>query len=215
MKSWFIGRVVTTSLLFLVATSNLIAQTTASGSLTGTVMDPSDHFVPGAIVELKDNAKGTPQSTKTDAEGAYQFSFLLPGSYTLKVSHPGFTTETIPVNVLLGPPVTLHVKLVIAPVATTIQVKTSALLINTDNGDASTTITERQVSDIPNPGNDLTYIAQTTPGVVMNTDQVGPEITLGNFSSLGMPGYSNLFTVNGMNSNDMGFSVNIASPQRS
>jgi hypothetical protein len=209
MKSWFIGRVVITSLLFVVATSNLTAQTTASGSLTGTVTDPSDHFVPGAIVELKDNAKGTPQSTKTDAEGAYLFSFLLPGSYTLKVSHPGFTTETIPVNVLLGPPVTLHVKLVIAPVATTIRVKTSAPLINTDNGDASTTITERQVSEIPNPGNDLTYIAQTTPGVVMNTDQVGPEITLGNFSSLGMPGYSNLFTVNGMNSNDMGFSVNM------
>jgi len=212
MKSWLQGRVVISQLLLIAVTAvtpNLTAQTTASGGLTGTVTDPSDHFVPGAIVELKDNAKGTPQSTKTDAEGAYLFSFLLPGSYTLKVSHAGFTTETIPVNVLLGPPVTLHVKLVIAPVATTIQVKTSALLINTDNGDASTTITERQVSDIPNPGNDLTYIAQTTPGVVMNTDQVGPEITLGNFSSLGMPGYSNLFTVNGMNSNDMGFSVNM------
>src|ERR1700751_3751728 len=209
MKSWFIGRVVITSLLFVVATSNLIAQTTASGSLTGTVMDPSDHFVPGANVELRDNAKGTLQSTKTDAEGAYVFSFLLPGSYDLRVSHPGFTTEIIPVSVLLGPPGTLHVKLVIAPVATTIRVKTGAPLINTDNGDVSTTIVQQQVSEIPNPGNDLTYIAQTAPGVVMNTDAVGPEITLGNFSSLGMPGYSNLFTVNGMNSNDMGFSVNM------
>nr|UXE44499.1 hypothetical protein Hi04_10k_c2476_00013 [uncultured bacterium] len=209
MKSSFIGRVVITSLLFVVLTSNLTAQTTASGGLTGTVADPSNHLVPGAIVELKDNAKGTLQSTKTDAEGAYVFSFLLPGSYTLKVSYPGFTTDAVPVNVLLGPPGTLHVKLAIAPVATTIQVKTRAPLINTDNGDASTTFTERQVSEIPNPGNDLTYIAQTAPGVVMNTDTVGPEITVGNFSSLGMPGYSNLFTVNGMNSNDMGFSVNM------
>ena len=50
MKSWFIGRVVITSLLFVVATSNLIAQTTASGGLTGTITDPSDHFVPGANV---------------------------------------------------------------------------------------------------------------------------------------------------------------------
>src|ERR1700745_2388094 len=122
MRFSLLGRIFTTLLLLVGAASNLTAQTTASGSLTGTVTDPSDHFVPGAIVELKDNAKGTPQSTKTDAEGAYLFSFLLPGSYTLKVSHPGFTTETIPVNVLLGPPVTLHVKLVIAPVATTIRV---------------------------------------------------------------------------------------------
>ena len=209
MKSWLQGRVVIAQILFIAVTSNLNAQTTSSGGLTGTVTDPSEHVIPGTNVELRDNAKGTLQSIKTNAEGSYLFSFLLPGSYTLKVSHPGFTTETIPVSVLLGPPVTLHVKLVIAPVATTIQVKTSAPLINTDNGDASTTITERQVSEIPNPGNDLTYIAQTTPGVVMNTDQVGPEITLGNFSSLGMPGYSNLFTVNGMNSNDMGYSVNM------
>ena len=193
MKSWLLGRVFIAQLLFIATaavTPNLIAQTTASGGLTGTVTDPSEHFVPGATVELKDNAKGTLQSTKTDTEGAYVFSFLLPGSYSIKVSHPGFTTETVPVNVLLGPPVTLHVKLVIAPVATTIQVKTSAPLINTDNGDASTTFTERQVSEIPNPGNDLTYIVQTAPGVVMNTDQGGPQITLGNFSSLGMPGYS-------------------------
>src|ERR1700740_2631857 len=109
MKSRLLCGVVLSQLLFITAASNLIAQTTASGGLTGTVTDPSDHYVPGAILELKDNAKGTLQSTKTDAEGAYLFSFLLPGSYTLKVSHPGFTTETVPVNVLLGPPVTLHV----------------------------------------------------------------------------------------------------------
>src|SRR5215469_4848 len=209
MKSRLLSQIVISQLLFIATASNVESQTTASGGLTGTVTDPSEHVIPGANVELRDNAKGTLQSTKTDTEGAYLFSFLLPGSYTLKVSHPVFTTETIPVSVLLGPPGTLHVKMVIAPVATTIQVKTGAPLINTDNGDASTTMTERQVSEIPNPGNDLTYIVQTAPGVVMNTDQVGPEITLGNFSSLGMPGYSNLFNVNGMNSNDMGFSVNM------
>jgi Carboxypeptidase regulatory-like domain len=209
MRVRLLRRIFITLLLLVGAASNLKAQTTASGGLTGTVTDPSNHFVAGAIVELKNTAKGTLQSTKTDAEGAYVFSYLLPGSYTLRVSHPGFTTEIVPLNVLLGPPGTLHVKMVIAPVATTIQVKTGAPLINTDNGDASMTITERQVSELPNPGNDLTYLAQTAPGVVMNTDQVGPEITLGNFSSLGKPGYSNLFTVNGMNSNDMGFSVNM------
>jgi hypothetical protein len=209
MKSWLLGRLVIAPILFIVVTSNLIAQTTASGGLTGTVTDPSDQFVPGATVELKNNAKGILQRTKTGAEGAYVFSFLLPGNYTIKVSHPGFTTEIVPVSVLLGPAGTLHVKMALSPVTTTIQVNASAPLINTDNGDASMTITERQVSGIPNPGNDLTYIVQTTPGVVMNTDQVGPEITLGNFSSLGMPGYSNLFTTNGMNSNDMGFSVNM------
>jgi integrase len=48
----------------------LNAQTTASGSLTGIVTDPSDHVVPGANVELKDNTKGTLQATKTDSPQA-------------------------------------------------------------------------------------------------------------------------------------------------
>jgi hypothetical protein len=46
-----------------------------------------------------------------------------------------------------------------------------------------------QISQVPNPGNDLTYIAQTTPGAIMNTDTIGVYY-LGNFSILGMPGTS-------------------------
>ncbi len=209
MRLRFLGLVVIALTLLLSISGNLRAQTTNSGGLAGTVTDPSDDVVPGALLELKDNAKGTNLVTKTDAEGAYLFSFLLPGKYILKVAYQGFKTTDVPVNVLLGPPGTLNVKLSIAPISSTLTVTEKAPLIHADNGDASTTMTEQQISEIPNPGNDLTYIAQTAPGVVMNTDQGGPKITLGNFSSLGMPGTSNLFTMNGMNSNDMGFSVNM------
>src|ERR1700746_1520125 len=68
----------------------LSAQTTTSGALAGVVTDQSGAVVPDADVEIKDNAKGTTQSSKTGREGAYQFSFLAPGRYTLKVSHSGF-----------------------------------------------------------------------------------------------------------------------------
>ncbi|PYV59935.1 MAG: hypothetical protein DMG98_04235, partial [Acidobacteria bacterium] len=56
---------------------------------------------------------------------------------------------------------------------------------------------QKQISEVPNPGNDLTYIAQTAPGVVMNTDN-GSAGYLAKFSILGMPGYSYGFTVDGM-----------------
>lgn len=188
---------------------NLQAQTTSSGGLTGTVTDPQNRALADANVELIDARKGTLHDTRTDSEGAYLFSFLLPGSYMLKVTHPGFKDTNVPVEVLLGPSGTLNVKLAIAPIAMTVTVTERFPLINAENGDSSSTIRGQQVSEIPNPGNDLTYIAQTTPGVVMNTE-TGPAITLGNFSSLGMSGISNLFTMNGMNSNDMGFSVNMS-----
>jgi hypothetical protein len=59
------------------------------------------------------------------------------------------------------------------------------------------------IENQPNPGNDLTYLAQTAPGAVMNT-QGG----YGNFSTFGLPGTSNLFTSNGMNDNDPFLNLN-------
>ncbi len=58
-----------------------------------------------------------------------------------------------------------------------------APLIQAQNGDFSTTMNQKQIGEVPNPGNDLTYIAQTAPGVVMNTDGGN-----GNFSSLAARG---------------------------
>jgi len=55
------------------------AQTTRSDGLTGVVTDPSGAVVPDAFVDIRDTAKGTTQTTKTDQEGAYHFFFLAPG----------------------------------------------------------------------------------------------------------------------------------------
>ena len=122
MRFRLVGLIVLTLSVLISLVSSLQAQNTASGSLTGVVSDPSDHVVPGANVELTDSHKGTLRETKTDSEGTYLFSFLLPGSYTVRVSRAGFTTAIVPVNVLLGPPGTLNIKIAIAPVATTLTV---------------------------------------------------------------------------------------------
>ena len=87
------------------------AQTTTSGGLTGVVTDETKAVVPDADVEIKDNAKGATQTTKTDRERVYRFFFLAPARYLLTVSHAGFRKETRVVNVLLGPPVTVNFKL--------------------------------------------------------------------------------------------------------
>jgi hypothetical protein len=57
----------------------LSAQSTTTGGLTGVVTDPSGAVVPDAIIDLKDNRKGDTQSTKTNGEGVYLYSFLRPG----------------------------------------------------------------------------------------------------------------------------------------
>ena len=128
-------------LLVPLVSNNLNAQTTASGGLTGVVIDPSGAVVPDASVEITDNAKGTTQTTKTDQEGVYQFFFLAPERYTLTVMHDGFRKQSAAVNVLLGPPVTVNVALEIARESTTVKVTGEAPLIQAENGDVSTTMT--------------------------------------------------------------------------
>jgi Carboxypeptidase regulatory-like domain len=188
-------------LLFLFRPDKLSAQTTTSGGLTGVISDPSHSVVPDAIVRIIDKTKGTVQNAKTDLDGVYQFFFLAPGRYTLTVSHQGFREENQNITVLLGPPGTRNVTLKLAGAIATVKVTDEIPLLQAENGDVSTTMSQKQVSEVPNPGNDLTYIAQTAPGAIMNTDGVGFGGS-GNFSILGMSGNSNLFTLNGMYDNN-------------
>jgi len=177
------------------------AQTTTSGAVTGVVTDQSGAVVPNADVEIRDVNKGTTESTETDRDGVYRFFFLAPSQYTLTVEHDRFRKESRSVTVLLETPVTVNITLEIVKAATQLFVTAEAPLVQADNGDVSITMSQTQISELPNPGNDLTYIAQTAPGAIMNTDNARTGGGGGNFSILGMPGTSNLFTVNGMNDN--------------
>jgi hypothetical protein len=171
------------------------------------VTDPSDAIVPGASIELSDNAKGTTQTKETNPEGGYSFLFVAPGDYALTVSHPGFRTSRRIVHVNPGLPSTVNVRLELEGSSSTLEVTAETLVLQAENGDASSAVSHLQVAEVPNPGNDLTYIAQTAPGVIMNTDG-----GVGNFSVFGMPGVSTMFTLNGMSYTDIVANYNPTGP---
>ncbi|MGC2502285.1 MAG: hypothetical protein WA400_09185, partial [Silvibacterium sp.] len=85
----------------------------------------------------------------------------------------------------------------------TVEVTAAAPILHTEAADLSTTFSMEQVQSLPNPGNDLTFVAQTAPGTVMNTGS-----GYGNFSAFGLPATSNTFTVNGGYENDPFLNVN-------
>ena len=187
---------------------SITGQTATSGGLTGVVTDATGAVLPGADIEIKDHNKGTTLSTRTDRQGGYEFFFMWPSRYILTVAHAGFRTEKRDVNVLLGPPVSVNVALEIVQMSTSITVTAEAPLLHAENGDVSATVNQKQISDVPNPGNDLTYIVQTAPGVVMNTDvQAGA-----NFSILGMPGTSYRYTIDGLSDTDSTYNVQLVGP---
>lgn len=189
--------------LLLFASLNLAAQSTTTGDISGVVTDQSGAVVPGATVTLKSSETGRTSITKTNSTGGYRFSLLSPGPYSISISNPNFNPATIQTSVSVGQAVTANVRLQIASAQQTVEVTAEASAIQADNGDISTTMTQAMIENQPNPGNDLTYIAQTAPGAVMNT-QGG----YGNFSAFGLPGTSNLFTSNGMNDNDPFLNLN-------
>src|SRR5215831_4275033 len=70
--------------------NKLNAQTTASGALAGVVTDQSMAVIADAEIEIRDEARGTTQSTRTDRRGEYRFFFLAPGTYILTAKNAGF-----------------------------------------------------------------------------------------------------------------------------
>jgi hypothetical protein len=191
------------SLLGTILAIGALGQTLTTGDIVGTVLDLSGALIPNARVSLRSNEKGFSQASVSDARGFYRFAFLAPSSYVETVSAPGFATVTRTVLVVVGETTSLDLILQVESAHTTIEVTSESPLTQNQSADISTTFNAKQIANLPNPGNDLTYTVQTAPGAVMNT-QGGT----GNFSTFGLPATSNSFNLDGMNDNDPSLLVN-------
>ena len=183
------------------------SQSLLAGDITGTVLDPSGSAVTGATVTAKNKATEATASVKTDAQGAYRFALLKPGVYQVSAKADGFKEESAEVVVSLGQVAAVPLHLNVGSEAQTVEVTETAQLLQTDSAELNTSFSYEQLQSVPNPGGDITYVAQTAPGVVMNTG-----MGLGNFSVFGLPGTSNNFTMNGMQVNDPFLNLNNSGP---
>src|SRR5579859_692681 len=90
-------------LLFFVSLfslQSLMAQTSGTGALTGTVKDPSGAVIPNATVTLTSVDTGQARTTMTGADGVYHFNLLPPGNYRVRMESSGFKPVDVPsVNV--------------------------------------------------------------------------------------------------------------------
>jgi hypothetical protein len=201
-RGWITGILALLVIAVAIAPS-VIAQSLVSGDLTGTVTDPTGAVVPNATVTLKNSATGATRTTTSSGSGAYRFSLLPPGSYTVSATAPGFSKAETTTTVSVGQATVADVKLPVGNGSTTVEVTSAAPLVQADNADLSTNFDQNMVANAPNPGNDLTYIAQTAPGVNMNSG-----MGYGNFNTAGLPATSNVFTMNGENQMDPYLNLN-------
>jgi hypothetical protein len=179
------------------------AQSITSGDIVGVVTDPSGAVLTNVQVTEKSEETGMTATQSTNSKGMYRFALLPPGHYTVSVAAEGFHKLEVSTLVAVGQTSTLNLALGLGSAATSIEVTSDIPLLQIENADVSTSFSEKQIALVPNPGNDLSYLAETAPGVVQNT-QGGS----GNFSVHGLPATSNLFTVNGQNENDPFLNLN-------
>jgi hypothetical protein len=179
------------------------AQTVTTGDLIGTVKDATSAVVPAATVTLKSTDTGEARVEQTNASGAFRFIFLKPGNYTISASSEGLVSDTQKIVVEVGQAITLDLVAKVQTVGQTIEVSDSAALLNTENANLAATFSSKQIEDLPMPGGDITTVAFTVPGINLSTGA-----GYGNFSSEGLPGTSNLFTINGADYDDPYLNLN-------
>ena len=186
------------------AVPNACAQTSTTGSVSGTVTDPSGAVIPGATVTLSDRQGGTSVQAKSNEQGRFSFPLLRPSTYTVRVEASGMapTEQKVPVQVGESPEVTLAVAPASANQAVTVSAQ-SVPLTDTESPSIITTFTEQQVQNLPAPGGDITTVAFTAPGAVPSTGS-----GYGNFSVDGLPGISNLYVINGFDEEDPFLNLN-------
>src|ERR1700751_5523603 len=153
----------------LMAVVSLWAQTATTGSISGVVTDPSAAVIAGVPVTLKNLDTGSSTSTTTNEQGSFSFSLLQPGHYSVTTNTAGFQAITRNVTVALGTSSTANLQLSLSSQTESVEVSDAIAGVQTEDANLETNFNAQQIAVLPNPGNDLSAVALTAPGVVMNT----------------------------------------------
>ncbi len=166
----------------------LASQTTIStGSIIGTVTDPSGAVLPGANVTIVNKATGQTVSVTTSAAGSYNSGPLLPGDYTVTIAASGFKRTVLTRTVAVGVAANGDATLEVGSTATTVEVQAQALQVNTEQATVQGTVTTREIDQLPVNGRNFLDLASLEPGVQIQ-DGTNFDPTKTGFSSVSFAG---------------------------
>lgn len=169
----------------------------ARTSLSGNVVDKTGGVIPGASVEVKNNATGVATTTITNSTGLFSVPALDPGTYTVSVSLQGFKTAVIKdVVLIVGNPANVQATLEVGTLGETVTVNASSSLVQTQSTSVSSTINLTQIQNLPlTSRNALFGFVTMLPGV--STPGAPRDSSL-----FGLPETSINITIDGVNTNN-------------
>ncbi|PYR74168.1 MAG: hypothetical protein DMF86_18975, partial [Acidobacteria bacterium] len=147
-------------------------------AIEGTVTDPDNRPVVGALVIIVSSETGYERTVYTDARGRYVASGMPVSTYVVDVSAPAFAaTQRTGVRLSVGATETLDVSLKIAKVTETVTVTAAAPLLDKHETATSSTVDARAVAQLPIRGRDFTEFVQLTPAITQESDRNGLVIS--------------------------------------
>lgn len=201
------------ALLLLLATAGARAQTSSASTLRGVVKDPTGAVVRDATVTLTNKERGDQRQVKTSDEGAYVFTSVDPGLYSLKVEAAGFKAYEQP-ELRIAPSEThsQDIGLEVGGATETVTVSAEAASqIKTETGERSETITASQIQNLSIIGRSSLELLRVLPGVVppeqTDLDVVGFNQggnASANYTVNGIRGVNNQVSIDGSRVIDVG-----------
>ncbi len=201
-------------MLITVNADTLRAQSGTSSALSGSINDATGAIVPNAVIKATEVSTGAERTARSNAEGRFLFAQVNPGTYRITVEAEGFgAAQSQPSTVAVGQTIAVNFILKPATTSQTVEVTAQTGLLSLDNPNTSTTLEAKAIEKLPNPGQDLTYIAQFAQGALMNTAGSSNDAKAaggyGNVEFNGLPATSNGYILDGYDTNDPWLGLNI------
>jgi hypothetical protein len=141
---------------------------TITGSVNGTVTDPSGAVVANAKVTATNVDTGVETPTTTNSDGIYNIRFLQIGNYKVTIEAPGFAAATFgPFALETGQNAKVDAKLLLQGQVQKVAVESEvAPLLNTENPTLATTLDTRAIENVPLVSRNLIALTMFLPGSI-------------------------------------------------
>jgi len=198
------ARIVTFACAFMLVFALPIHAQIATGNVYGTVTDSSGAALPGATVSLTGGTIGS-RSTTSGPQGDFRFLNLDPGTYTLTVTQPSFTTVRRDVIVNTNSNITLRFALNLASMQESVMVEATTPVVETKRVGTSTTLTKEELAQIPQ-SRDPWATLKTVPGVLVDRVNIAGNESgqQSNFIGKGSNGNDTMWVLDGVVITDSG-----------
>jgi hypothetical protein len=166
VRRWFAAAALTAMAAILVTPASANAQGSPTGTLAGTVADPSGAILPGVTVVATGAQTGVTQQATSGTAGDWRIPALPAGTYSLSFELDGFkrlvrSGVTVEAAVTRSVPVTLEV----GGMSETVQVSADAALLTTTTSATSRRLTGAELEMVPTSTGSFTHLLSSEPGV--------------------------------------------------